>query len=105
MILLLCMKNAQSYKIKNVIEMTTVINQLISHGELVGPFKNFFKSWQIQFYPSLKSSEKKIHCLKLSGDLYEQGKCRNIVVQKCVGRKVIILVAGELDLLRALKSC
>lgn len=57
-VFLLRMENTQNNKIKNVTEMPTVIKQLISHCELVGPFKNFLKSWQIQFYPSLKSSEK-----------------------------------------------
>lgn len=57
-VFILHMENTQNNKIKNVTEMPTVIKQLISHCELVGPFKNFLKSWQIQFYPCLKSSEK-----------------------------------------------
>lgn len=79
-----CMKNAQNNKTKNIIETTTAIKQLISHGELVEPFKNLFKisaDW-IQSLPRKKrEKKKKLHCSKLSGDLYKQGKYRNIIVE------------------------
>lgn len=56
-----CMKNAQNNKTKNIIETTTAIKQLISHGELVEPFKNLFKisaDW-IQSLPRKKRGKKK----------------------------------------------